>query len=129
MAEEKEGKARCEIGRDTARDRVHEGTLNTFTEIKPNHVQATEVVIVVIHFILPCFFAEVPEMGDKEVKAFLKEAREQIKNKDFKSALKECRKVINKDKNNYMALVFCGLSLSELDQPDQAIQVSAGMGW
>ena len=67
-------------------------------------------------------------MGDKEVKAFLKEAREQIKNKDYKSALKECRKVLNKDKNNYMALVFCGLSLSELDQPDQAIQVSGGTG-
>ena len=67
-------------------------------------------------------------MGDKEVKAFLKEAREQIKNKDYKSALKECRKVLNKDKNNYMALVFCGLSLSELDQPDQAIQVNVGLG-
>ena len=63
-------------------------------------------------------------MADKEVKAFLKEAREQIKNKDFKSALKECKKVLNKDKNNYMALVFCGLCLSELDQPDQALQVN-----
>ena len=93
--------------------------------IKPNnHVQATDVVLDRKHFILPCFFADVPKMGDKEVKAFLKEAREQIKNKDYKSALKECRKVLNKDKNNYMALVFCGLSLSELDQPDQAIQVS-----
>ena len=92
--------------------------------IKPNnHVQATDVVLDRKHFILPCFFADVPKMGDKEVKAFLKEAREQIKNKDYKSALKECRKVLNKDKNNYMALVFCGLSLSELDQPDQAIQV------
>ena len=62
-------------------------------------------------------------MGDKEIKLFLKEAREQIKNKEFKNALKECKKVLNKDKNNYMALVFCGLSLSELDQPDQALQV------
>ena len=62
-------------------------------------------------------------MGDKEIKGLLKEAREQIKNKEFKSALKECKKIINKDKNNYMALVFCGLSLSELDQPDQALQV------
>ena len=68
-------------------------------------------------------------MGDKEVKAFLEEACEQIKNKDYNSELKECRKVLNKDKNNYMALVFCGLSLSELDQPDQAIQVSGGTGW
>jgi len=61
-------------------------------------------------------------MGDKEVKLFLKEAREQIKNKEFKNALKECKKVLNKDKSNYMALVFCGLSLSELEQPDQALQ-------
>ena len=66
---------------------------------------------------------EVTKMGDKEIKVFLKEAREQIKNKEFKNALKECKKVLNKDKNNYMALVFCGLSLSELDQPDQALQV------
>ena len=62
-------------------------------------------------------------MGDKEIKACLKEAREQIKSKDFKSALKECKKVLNKDKNNYMALVFCGLCLSELDQADQSLQV------
>ena len=31
---------------------------------------------------------------------------------------------LNKDKNNYMGLVFCGLCLSELDQPDQALQVN-----
>ena len=62
-------------------------------------------------------------MADKDIKACLKEAREQIKNKDYKSALRECKKVLNKDKNNYMALVFCGVSLVELDQPDQALQV------
>ena len=59
-----------------------------------------------------------------DIKACLKEAREHIKNKDYKSALRECKKVLNKDKSNYMALVFCGVSLSELDQPDQALQVS-----
>ena len=58
-----------------------------------------------------------------DIKACLKEAREQIKNKDYKSALRECKKVLNKDKSNYMALVFCGVCLSELDQPDQALQV------
>ena len=63
-------------------------------------------------------------MAEKEIKGLLKEAREQIKNKEYKSALKECKKVLNKDKTNYMALVFCGLCLSELDQPDQALQVS-----
>ena len=62
------------------------------------------------------------KMADKELKAFLKEAKEQIKAKEFKSALKEVKKVLNKDKNNYMGLVFCGLCLSELDQPDQALQ-------
>lgn len=61
-----------------------------------------------------------------DIKACLKEARENIKNKDYKSALRECKKVLNKDKNNYMALVFCGVSLSELDQPDQALQVNYG---
>ena len=62
-------------------------------------------------------------MAEKEIKGLLKEAREQIKSKEYKSALKECKKVLNKDKNNYMALVFCGLCLSELDQPDPALQV------
>ena len=33
------------------------------------------------------------------------------------------KKVLKKDKDNYMGLVFCGLCLSELEQPDQAIQV------
>ena len=62
-------------------------------------------------------------MADKEIKSLLKEARDQIKGKEYKNALKECKKVLNKDKNNYMALVFCGVCLSELDQQDQALQV------
>ena len=62
-------------------------------------------------------------MGDKEYKTSLKDAREYIKVKEYKNALREVKKVLNKDKNNYMALVFCGLCLSELDQPDQARQV------
>ena len=64
-------------------------------------------------------------MSNKELKSILKEARELIKNKEYKSAAKECKKALNKDKNNYMALVMCGLCLSELDQPDQALQVLA----
>ena len=62
-------------------------------------------------------------MGDKEIKLILKEARQYIKDKDYKSALKEVKKVLNKDKNHYMALVFCGVCLVELEQPEQAIQV------
>ena len=63
-------------------------------------------------------------MGDKEIKSWLKEAREHIKLKEYKNALKECKKVLHKDKSNYLGLVFCGLALSELDQPDHALQVS-----
>ena len=63
-------------------------------------------------------------MAEKEIKTFLKDAREYIKVKEYKNALREIKKVLNKDKNNYMGLVFCGLCLSELDQPDQALQVS-----
>jgi len=62
-------------------------------------------------------------MGDKEVKQWLKEARDFIKAKDYKTALREVKKVLKKDKDNYMGLVFCGLCLSELDQPEQAFQV------
>ena len=63
-------------------------------------------------------------MAEKEIKTFLKDAREYIKVKEYKNALREIKKVLNKDKNNYMGLVFCGLCLSELDQPAQALQVS-----
>ena len=59
----------------------------------------------------------------KTVKVALKEARELIEKKDYKAALRCCKKCLNVDKDNYMALVFCGLCLGELDQPDQAVQV------
>ena len=59
----------------------------------------------------------------KTVKEALKEAKENIDKKDFKSALKCCKRALNVDKNNYMALVFCGLCLAEVDQPDQALKV------
>ena len=60
---------------------------------------------------------------NKSVKVALKEARELIEKKEFKAALRCCKKALNVEKDNYMALVFCGLCLSELDQPDQAVQV------
>ena len=62
-------------------------------------------------------------MGDKETKLFLKDALENIKKKDFDKALKDVKKVLNKDKNNYKALIFCGLCLAELDQHEKALQV------
>ena len=61
--------------------------------------------------------------NSKTVKVALKEAREHIEKKDYKAALRCCKKALNVDKNNYMALVFCGLCLSELEQTDLAVQV------
>ncbi|XP_075960487.1 tetratricopeptide repeat protein 37 [Anarhichas minor] len=59
-------------------------------------------------------------MSNKEVKAALKSAREAIKNKEFKDALKHCKAVLKLEKTNYNAWVFIGLAASELEQPDQA---------
>ena len=59
----------------------------------------------------------------KTVKDALKEAREHIDKKDFKTALKCCKRALNVDKTNYMALVYCGLCFVEVDQPDQALKV------
>ncbi|CAK6950140.1 SKI3 subunit of superkiller complex protein isoform X1 [Scomber scombrus] len=59
-------------------------------------------------------------MSTKEVKTALKSAREAIKNKEFKEALKHCKAVLKIEKNNYNAWVFIGLAASELEQPDQA---------
>ncbi|NXO03199.1 TTC37 protein, partial [Rhinopomastus cyanomelas] len=59
-------------------------------------------------------------MSTKEVKAALKSAREAIRNKEYKEALKHCKAVLKQEKNNYNAWVFIGLSAAELQQPDQA---------
>ncbi|XP_016402902.1 tetratricopeptide repeat protein 37-like, partial [Sinocyclocheilus rhinocerous] len=60
------------------------------------------------------------KMSSKEVKAELKSAREAIKNKEFKEALKHCKAVLKLEKNNYNAWVFIGVAATELQQPDQA---------
>nr|CAD7441592.1 unnamed protein product [Timema bartmani] len=73
-------------------------------------------------------------MDSKEVKLLLKEAREAIKNKDHKTALKHCKvsanqgcgvrvmesEVLKHDRNNYNGLVLFGVALQESDQRDQA---------
>ncbi|XP_067838960.1 superkiller complex protein 3 isoform X2 [Heptranchias perlo] len=59
-------------------------------------------------------------MSSKEVKAALKNAREAIRNKEYKEALKHCKAVLKQDKNNYNAWVFIGVAAAELEQPDQA---------
>ncbi|KAM5192461.1 superkiller complex protein 3 [Mantella aurantiaca] len=59
-------------------------------------------------------------MSGKELKAVLKNARDAIRNKDYKEALKQCKAALKLDKNNYNAWVFIGLAAAELEQPDQA---------
>uniref|UniRef100_A0A7M4E7J6 SKI3 subunit of superkiller complex n=1 Tax=Crocodylus porosus TaxID=8502 RepID=A0A7M4E7J6_CROPO len=59
-------------------------------------------------------------MSNKEVKTALKSAREAIRNKEYKEALKHCKAVLKQEKNNYNAWVFIGLAAAELEQPDQA---------
>ncbi|NXG95362.1 TTC37 protein, partial [Loxia leucoptera] len=59
-------------------------------------------------------------MSNKEVKAALKSARDAIRNKQYKEALKHCKAVLKQEKNNYNAWVFIGLAAAELEQPDQA---------
>ncbi|NXG82688.1 TTC37 protein, partial [Stercorarius parasiticus] len=59
-------------------------------------------------------------MSNKEVKAALKSARDAIRNKEYKEALKHCKAVLKQEKNNYNAWVFIGLAAAELQQPDQA---------
>ncbi|NXF52421.1 TTC37 protein, partial [Oceanites oceanicus] len=59
-------------------------------------------------------------MSNKEVKAALKSARDAIRNKEYKEALKHCKAVLKQEKNNYNAWVFIGVAAAELEQPDQA---------
>ncbi|KAK3911004.1 Tetratricopeptide repeat protein 37 [Frankliniella fusca] len=59
-------------------------------------------------------------MDAKEIKRVLKEAKEAIKNKDTKTAIKLCKSVLKEDRNNYVALVLFGASLQESDQHEEA---------
>ncbi|GIY36108.1 hypothetical protein CDAR_101631 [Caerostris darwini] len=59
-------------------------------------------------------------MDPKELKSLLKQAREAIKEKDYKATLKHCKAVLKSDKNNYNAWVFVGVAAQEIDQPDQS---------
>ncbi|XP_033116341.1 tetratricopeptide repeat protein 37-like isoform X2 [Anneissia japonica] len=58
--------------------------------------------------------------SNKEVKAWLKSAREAIKNKEYKDALRHCKAVLKLEKTNYNAFVFIGKAATEMDQLDQA---------
>uniref|UniRef100_A0A673SPI0 Tetratricopeptide repeat domain 37 n=1 Tax=Suricata suricatta TaxID=37032 RepID=A0A673SPI0_SURSU len=59
-------------------------------------------------------------MSSKEVKTALKSARDAIRNKEYKEALKHCKTVLKQEKSNYNAWVFIGVAAAELQQPDQA---------
>ncbi|XP_072037552.1 tetratricopeptide repeat protein 37-like [Amphiura filiformis] len=59
--------------------------------------------------------------SNKEIKSLLKSAREAIRNKEYKEALKHCKGVLKQDKGNYNALVFIGIAAGEMGQPDQAV--------
>ncbi|XP_076443970.1 superkiller complex protein 3-like [Babylonia areolata] len=61
-------------------------------------------------------------MSSKEVKNALKAAREAIRNKEFKEALKQCKVALAEDKNNYNALVFVGVAAEGLEQYEQALK-------
>ncbi|TRY80081.1 hypothetical protein TCAL_09328 [Tigriopus californicus] len=54
------------------------------------------------------------------VKNALKEAKDLIGQKDYKGALKCCKRALNVDKDNYFAWVFVGLCQSELNERDLA---------
>ncbi|EDO37642.1 predicted protein, partial [Nematostella vectensis] len=59
-------------------------------------------------------------MASKEVKTLLKKARDSIRNKEYKDALKHCKAALKLEKNNYNALVFVGVCATELGQLEQA---------
>lgn len=60
-------------------------------------------------------------MDSKEVKQALKEAREAIRQKDFKAALRHCKAALKLDKECYMAWVFVGAAAQEIDQLEQSV--------
>ncbi|KAK6642788.1 hypothetical protein RUM43_004290 [Polyplax serrata] len=59
-------------------------------------------------------------MNAKEIKAALKSAKENLDQKDFKAAIKQCKNVLKVDRNNYLALVLYGAAVQETEQRDEA---------
>ncbi|KAL3220054.1 hypothetical protein MRX96_030128 [Rhipicephalus microplus] len=60
-------------------------------------------------------------MDSKEVKQALKDAREAIRQKEFKAALKHCKSALKVDKECYMAWVFVGAAAQEIGQLEQSV--------
>ncbi|XP_066915937.1 superkiller complex protein 3-like [Clytia hemisphaerica] len=55
-----------------------------------------------------------------DIKSELKSARDCIKKKEYKEAVKHCKNVLKHDKENYNAFVFIGKCATELEQYQQA---------
>jgi len=51
-----------------------------------------------------------------EIKILLKEAREFFKQNEHLEAMKKCKKILKKDKNNYMALVLLARAMQEVEE-------------
>ncbi|KAK3606262.1 hypothetical protein CHS0354_037938 [Potamilus streckersoni] len=60
-------------------------------------------------------------MDGKEIRNTLKNAREAIRQKEFKEALKHCKTILSHDKDNYMALVLVGVAAEGLEGSDKAV--------
>ncbi|ELT99404.1 hypothetical protein CAPTEDRAFT_188519 [Capitella teleta] len=60
-------------------------------------------------------------MDPKEMKSALKSAREAIRQKEYKEALKHCKSILKHDKTHYNALVFVGVAAEGLEQTEQAL--------
>ncbi|NP_001153421.1 tetratricopeptide repeat domain 37 isoform X1 [Nasonia vitripennis] len=52
----------------------------------------------------------------KDTKTILKEARELLKQKEFNTTIKICKKVLKEDKRNYNALVLMGAAMREVKE-------------
>ncbi|CAL1530763.1 unnamed protein product [Lymnaea stagnalis] len=61
-------------------------------------------------------------MDAKEIKTCLKGARDAIREKDYKEALRQSKAVLAVEKDNYNALVFVGLAAEGMDQPEQGLK-------
>ena len=57
----------------------------------------------------------------KELKTALKNAREAVRAKEYKEALKHCKAILKHEKANYNALVLVGVAAEGLDQENQAL--------
>lgn len=51
-----------------------------------------------------------------ESKAVLKEVRELYKRNEYLEAIKKCKKILKKDKNNYVAFILLGASMLEVEE-------------